>query len=469
MSYTYYTTLFLEDIPVDTFVNSSCGAIWMTLFPGFFSGPSWQTFTYLACGWTLATARQTIPTYLWLTGASTVKHFSRCYVFRGGPLSPKRWLLWGAVIRLAAQFVPEDAVIRVSLDDTTKTKAGTHSEGLARYRNGAGSARQESRTLRGMHCVVGIMRIPLTRWPGHSRSVPVGLELYRKPEPAHTLNVPYQSSSQLARHILDVMAAPLPERHLRSLADGGSAPKEFGRQLPETAHTVGRMPISAKLYELPPKPPKKRRGAPCKQGNLIGSPQPLAQTATGWAPPPTETGAEIQAWCGLWHAVVPGRLIRVVVLRREVKRWVKKPGQRNPLPAIDAFFPTDLSLSPHDLLSEYGDRWAVEIALRDAKAFDGLGQEQCRKRQRILGANTFRLVMAAVRTRWFIDQADRGTPCTLCRYRPWYRQQVAPRQLDVVWACREALQAAGIFPIPQFIPDLAENHEEPDNAVPLAA
>jgi hypothetical protein len=49
----------------------------LNLFPGLFSAPSWQTFTSLACGWTLATDRHTITTYVWLTGATTGKHFSR--------------------------------------------------------------------------------------------------------------------------------------------------------------------------------------------------------------------------------------------------------------------------------------------------------------------------------------------------------------------------------------------------------
>jgi hypothetical protein len=77
--------------------------------------------------------------------------------------------------------------------------------------------------------------------------------------------------------------------------------------------------------------------------------------------------------------------------------------------------------------------------------------------------------MAAARTLWFIHQVERSTTVNLCRYRPWYRQKVAPSQLDVVWACREAIQAAGIFPIPRFTPDLLENHEEPQHALPLVA
>src|SRR5919198_4095237 len=469
MSHRIGQTLLLEDIAVDTFIHSSFGTVVMTLFQGIFTAPSWQTFTYLACGWALAGERHTITTYVWLTGAATVKHFSRFYVFLGCPLYTKRWQLWGAVIRLAAQFVPEGEVIRVRFDDTTKKKAGTHIEGLARYRNGAGSARQEYRTLRGVNFVLGIMRIPLTRWPGYSLSIPVGLELYLKEPQAQSLNVPYQSRSQLARAILDFVAEQLPARCIQSVADGGYATKDYNRRLPKTAHVVGRLPISAKLYEVPPPPPLKRRGAPRKKGDLIGSPKTLAQTTTGWTPHPSEDGAEIQAWDGLWHAVLPGRLVRVVVLRRQGTSATKQPGQRKPPPPVEAFFTTDLSLSAEEIVRAYGHRWVVEIAIRDSNAFAGLGQDQCRKRQRIIGANTLRMVLAAARTLWFITHIDRSTGVPLGRYRPWYRQKVAPSQLDVAEACREALHEAGIFPIPRFIPELAENAEEPEHALPLAA
>lgn len=247
MSHLSGQTLLLEDIAVDTFVHSSFGTVVMTLFQDLFTAPSWRTFTSLACGWALATDRHTIPTYVWLTGATAGKHFSRFSVFLGCPLSQQRWHLWGAIIRLAAQFVPEGAVIRVSFDDTTKKKAGTHIEGLARYRNGAGSARQEYRTLRGVNCVLGIMPIPLTRWPGHYLSVPVGCELSLKAPQAPTLHVPYPSRSQLARAILDCVAEQFPGRSIRSLADGGYATKDYVRQLSKALHIVGRVPISAKL------------------------------------------------------------------------------------------------------------------------------------------------------------------------------------------------------------------------------
>ena len=65
--------------------------------------------------------------------------------------------------------------------------------------------------------------------------------------------------------------------------------------------------------------------------------------------------------------------------------------------------------------------------------------------------------------------SSRPDAFALTHARPWYRHKQAPSQLDIVWAWREALQAAGVFPIPRFAPGLAEIQQEPENAVPLAA
>jgi hypothetical protein len=79
------------------------------------------------------------------------------------------------------------------------------------------------------------------------------------------------------------------------------------------------------------------------------------------------------------------------------------------------------------------------------------------------------LVLPAARTLWFVEHTARATSIELCRYRPWYRQKLAPSQLALVWTCREALHAAGVFPLPRFTPELATNHEQPEIALPLAA
>src|SRR5262249_29578524 len=86
-------TRLLEEMAVDTFVHSSCGSVANPFFKVFFPAPWGHPFPAWACGWAWAPARHTITTYLWLTGATTVKHFSRFYVFLGCPLYHRRWQL----------------------------------------------------------------------------------------------------------------------------------------------------------------------------------------------------------------------------------------------------------------------------------------------------------------------------------------------------------------------------------------
>ena len=313
------------------------------------------------------------------------------------------------------------------------------------------------------------MRVPLPRWPQHCLSVPIGLSLSLQEAQARQRKMPYRSRSALAREIVDFVAAQLPDRRIRVLGDGGYATQECLRKLPASVHVISRLLITAQLYELPPAPVRPRRGRPPKKGPLLGSPKTLARKRSGWQPHPTEAGATVQAWEGRWHSVLPGRPVRMVVVRRPTTRGVRQPGQRKPAPPVEAFFTTDLALSLEEILAQYRDRWAVEITIRDSNAFAGLGQDQCRKVARVVGANTLRLVLAAARTLWFVEQASRADTLDLQRYRPWYRQKCAPSQLDVVWACREALHEAGVFPIPRFVPELAEIPQEPENALPLAA
>ena len=107
------------------FIVSPFGVFVMGLFAGLFTTPSGQTFTALAYGWAVASGeRQTVTTYLWLSGAASVKHFSCYYRFLGGALYEARWHLWARIIGWAARWEPEGAPIVLIVDDSTKKKAG---------------------------------------------------------------------------------------------------------------------------------------------------------------------------------------------------------------------------------------------------------------------------------------------------------------------------------------------------------
>ena len=175
---------------------------------------------------------------------------------------------------------------------------------------------------------------------------------------------------------------------------------------------------------------------------------------------------------GIWHSVCPGRRRRVVVGWRPHRAGHTKPtgkkafGRLKPLAALCR---TEVALSPHALLETDAERWAMAIDLRDGQASDGVAQDQGRTLTPIVGAHTFRLLMAAARPWWCIVTSAPHADVALRRFRPWSRCKVAPSQFDVAWACREVLQEAGIFPIPRVFTAVAENQQEIDKPKPMAA
>lgn len=416
----------------------------VSLFSGYFTQPSLQSFMLLAQGWSLSSSQHTITTYIRLSGGVQYKHFSRFYAFFSAPFYKVADELWVALIRLSASFIAPGEPLYVQIDDATRKKNGRCIEGAAYYRNGAGTARQEYRSLWGLNWIWATLSVPLKQWPGYHLCIPVGLKLYLKKPVAKELKQSYYSRSALARQIMDMIAVTLPERSLVVSADGGYATREFLRELPTNVAVTGRFPISSKLYQLPGPRPKGKRGPKPKKGALIGTAKTLL-SEPGWQPHPTEEHTWIKSCQGLWHSVLPGKLINVVILKRDQPTGRQKP--------LEAFFSTDTSTTSYQLLDQYAQRWDVEINIRDANAFYGFGADQCQSYRCLVGVNTFRALLAACRSLWFVQQADQQTnqPLDLLKNRPWYRKKKHPTQLDVQWMFKEMLTSQAITPTPAFI------------------
>lgn len=425
------------------FNHSSFGTFLDHLFRGVFTRRSHATLLRLSLGFVFAFTRHTVASYLWRAGAVSLKHFTRYYVFFGAPCYRHLDALFARVIVAAATYVPADEPIRLRFDDTTVKKTGPTIEGCARYRNGAGTARQEYRTLFGLNFVLAEMRIRLAGYPEHFVSVPIGLALYLKKPQAETLERPYYSRSHLARQMLDQVCALVgPERSIWSVQDGHYATKAFLRGLPEHVEVVGRLWLDSPLYaRAEPKRPG-QRGRPAEKGPRLGNPKELAEAAGAdeWQAHPSEAGAEVLVVEGFWHSVWPGRWLRVVIVRRpEAQRHRKKK-------ALEAYFTSLTSLEAAPLLAEYRGRWSIEILIREAREHYGLGQDRCRRYDRIVGVNGFRLLIGAAQVLWFAGEVKQDKAVALRPYQPWYRQKVKPSLHDIAWAVREGLLQEGITP-----------------------
>jgi hypothetical protein len=195
------------------------------------------------------------------------------------------------------------------------------------------------------------------------------------------------------------------------------------------------MPKNSVLYARPAPPPRGKRGPKPKKGERLGSAEEFVEKRWGWRKHPEEADAEYRVMEGLWHSVLP---VRVVVVRR------KRP--KRPRQALEVFFTTDCSLSAEEILAYYRLRWSVEIEIRAAKGGYGLAQERCRRLERIEGINNLRFFLAAARLLWFAQQVERKGKLDLVRLRGWYRQKKKPTPLDMQYLLLETLQREGITP-----------------------
>ena len=443
---------------VDRFTQTRIGTFLQRRFAERFTRPSQTVFLLLAMGFLLSSVRHTVANYLWRSGACLFRHYTRFYAFLGGSFFCEMDGLWRAVIRRAARQVPEAEPIRLRIDETVCKKSGEEIEPADTYRNGAGTARQEYRTLWGICFVLGEMRVPLAGWgeeavSENAVSVPIGLEVYLKEEKADDLGRKYVRRSRLGQRLVKWACEEVgPERRVLSVQDGNYATQYFLQDLPENAHVVGRMPKNSSLYERPGLQPEGKPGPDPEKGEEIGSPKKLAEGELDWDAHPTEEEAQVYSFEAIWHSVLPGQMLRILILRRPHLKDADSAKKRKRY--LEVFFTTDLRLGAEQILEEYRGRWSIEILIREARESFGLGKDRCRATETIAGINNFRLLIGAAEVLYTVETQEpekqgadpEERPDRFDRLRPWYEEPGAPNLFDIHWGIREELAGDGITP-----------------------
>ena len=442
---------------VDRFTRTRFATFLQRLFAERFTKPTQTVFLLLALGFLLSSVRHTVANYLWRSGACLLRHYTRFYAFLGGPFFCEMDGLWRAVIRQAASQVPSGEPIRVRVDETVCKKSGEEIEPAGTYRNGAGTARQEYRRLWGICFVLGEMRAELPGWSEEPISVLIGLKVYLKEEKADKLGREYVRRSRLGQRLVRRVAEEVgSERRVLTVQDGNYATQYLLQDLPENTGVVGRLPKNAALYERPEPKPEGKPGPQPKKGDKIGSPKELAESGLGgnseWTDHPTEEGAQICSFEAIWHSVLPGEVLRVVILRRPHLAGASSAKKRKRY--LEVFFTTVLRLGPEQILKEYRGRWSIEILIREARESFGLGKDRCRNARKISGINNFRLLIGAAEVLYTAEtkEAEKQEtgrdepPDSFDQLRPWYQDPGTPNLFDIHWGVREEMAKAGITP-----------------------
>jgi DDE superfamily endonuclease len=415
----------------------------MTLLAAFsplFTAPSFRTFSMLACGFLAQSGKRTVCGMLTGAGLSRLWPHDRAHYF----FARARWnpddLGIAAAKLVIALLVPDGEPVEVLIDDTLFRRRGKRVWAASWFHDG--SAAGPARTGYGNNWVVLAVRV---RLPMISRpvAVPVMAKLVIK-------GTTSASRLWLARRMAARLAAGLPGRRVHVTADSAYAGEELN-QLPDGVTWTTRLRSNAALCGLPPERTG-RKGRPRKKGDRLPS---LAKIAAGAAFSQvtvtrygkTETIAAHAFTC-LWYSVTGTVPVTVILIRDKSKTGCDL-----------ALVTTEKDPGIARVIERYAARWAIEVAIEDAKQLFGTGQARNRTAAAVERAIPFMLACQALAVCWYATAGHHPADAEARRRNaPWYTAKTEPSTADMTAKLRRVIIAAKFKRLHADQPEPAEIH-----------
>jgi hypothetical protein len=412
----------------------------LAVFSPLFTAPSFRTFTGLACGFLAQSGKRTVCGMLTGAGLSRIWPHDRAHYF----FSRARWNpddLGIAVAKLVTGLlVPAGETVEVLIDDTLFRRRGKGVFAASWFHDGA--AQGPAKTGYGNNWVVLAVRVWL---PVISRpvAIPVMAKLVIK-------DTTSSSRLWLARRMVTRLAAGLPGREINLTAGSAYAGEEL-KQLPDGVTWTTRLRASAALYELPPARTGKK-GRPRKKGNRLPSLAKIAATAafsqvtvTRYAK--TETIA-VHAFTCLRYSVTGTKPVTVILIRDKQKTGYDI-----------ALLTTEKDPEIGRVIERYAARWAIEVAIEDAKQLFGTGQARNRTAAAVERTVPFMLACQALAVCWYATAGHHPADARARRLdAPWYTSKTEPSTADMTAKLRRVIIAARFKPVRADQPEPQEIH-----------
>ena len=396
-------------------ITSTWTELLQQFFP-IFTAPGAEIFVRLMTGWVLCTTRRTVTGMLPFADPSGLRAHDAYHRF----LPDARWdmsMLWHILANLLIQSFCRTGVITLALDDTLFHRSGRRVDGAGYWRDAVRSTQKHIVYAWGLNLVVLTLQIQ-PPWGGEPLGLPINMRLHRKKE---------LTLIELAEQMINEVIQWFPDRRFRVVGDGFYATLA-GKSLEKTT-LISRMRRDANLYDLPPKRRKKQRGRPRTKGRKLAKPQTMANRVKSWQTVTFRQRGktvthQVYTRVVLWYAVSRTPVLLVICRDPEGKE------------KDDFFFTTDLSMTAHEVLECYNDRWAIEDTFKNTKQLLGGQQPQTFKGQGPERAAGLSLWLYAVVWLWYLEQKPAS------RYfivQPWYSQKATPSFADAIACLRRCL------------------------------
>jgi Transposase DDE domain len=354
------------------------------------------------------------------------------------------------VFTLALAWLPADAPLLVLVDDTLARKGGKGVSLATMHHDPLLSTARRPFCSFGHVWVVLALWVPLPMGGTRGFALPLLFRLYvgakrggradapsrpragqrqRAAAAAHAAH-PKPTKLELARELIGLVTQWAGGRTLYVVADSAYAARTVLERRPANVHVISRLRLDAALWARPGRRRPGQKGRPRRRGHRLPTPKAMAATRRRWDPLPlTLYGRQVSplifTCTALWYGALRDQPVRIVLVRDPA-------GRRKD----EAFFCTDLTVSPAFLLEGYARRWTLEVSFHDQKQFLGFGDPQNQASQAVARTAPLAGIVYDLVLLWYAERVQQGrAPDWVTR--PWYRSKTAPSFLDMLTAVRQ--------------------------------
>ena len=342
----------------------------MQHFAPVFSERTWDWVPVLVVGAILAPGKRTVTAVLRVMGMSEERQFQRYHrVLNRAVWSSLRisQILLGLLV---ITFVPPGWPVIVAADETLERRQGDKIKAKSVFRDAARSSKKHKVTSYGLRWVSMALLVPVP-WSPRIWALPFLTVLAPSAKTNQANGKRHKTSIDWIGQMIGQVRRWLPNCQLVLVVDGGLAALKLGQRCMGYANPatyVTRLRLDAGLYDWPSPQPKSKRGPKPKKGarqpslkTRLTDPATVWQSITiDWYQGKRRT-LDITTGTALWYTSGHDPLpLRWVLVRDPLGKL---------LPA--AFFATDLTASPQQILAWVVMRWGIEVTFEEVRAHLG--------------------------------------------------------------------------------------------------
>jgi len=343
--------------------------LWLQGLRTCFTAPSWEHVLVLVMGALLAPGKRTVSACLRMTGRAGANNFASYHQILSRACWDPRAIARILLAMVIARLVPDGPIV-IGLDDTIERRWGRRISARGIYRDPVRSSHGHFVKASGLRWLSFMVLTPVP-WTSLVKALPVLTLLAPSERSDHQRGRRHKLLTDWARQGALQICRWLPGRDIVFVGDSSFAVHEFAHAIARRATLISRLRLDASLFSPPPKRTARTTGRPAQKGPALPKLKTLlTNPATSWS------RISVSAWYGrldcktleiasdtaLWYR--PGTPVMPV-------RWVlvRDPdGKRAP----QAFFSTDVTLEPADIIALFVRRWQIEVTFAETRAHLGV-------------------------------------------------------------------------------------------------